>query len=76
MDVHAGRLHHAADIDREHVVRQLGSIGRDRDPQRRIEGHQSVLVDFHTEGAGQRPHIDPPRVRGQRARGRRQATPL
>ncbi len=71
MDVHAGRLYHAADVDGEDVVRQLGSIGLDRDPQLRIEGHQSVLVEFHTEGAGQRPHIDPPRVRGQRARGRR-----
>ncbi len=71
MNVHAGRRHHTADVDREHVVGQMRSIRRDRDPHLRIERLQRALVELHTGNTGQRPHIDPPGVAGQRTGGRR-----
>jgi len=71
MNVHAGRSNHTADVDREHVVRQMVTVRRDRDPLLRIERLQCALVKLHRRGAGQRPHIDPPGVAGQRTSGRR-----
>ena len=71
MNVHAGRSHDAADVDREHVVGQMGSIRRGGDSRLRIEGLQRALVELHTGDAGQRPHIDPPGVAGQHTGGPR-----
>jgi len=71
MDAYAGRRHHAADVDGEHVIRQMGSIRRDRDPRLWIQVLQAALVEIHSGDAGQSPHIDPPLIAGQHPRGRR-----
>lgn len=71
MNVHSGWGDHAADVDREHVVGQRVAVAQDRDPRLGIERIQCALVKLDGRGAGQRPHVDPSGLAGQRTRGRR-----
>ncbi|MGM0386218.1 MAG: hypothetical protein ACQERF_09610 [Actinomycetota bacterium] len=75
IDSHARRLHHAPDVDREHVVGQLEAVRPHSDPAVRVEGRQHALVGHRAGVARKHPHVDAPRAARQRtgSRGRRDA---